>query len=335
MLRSLWSLSYAGRRAAAAPAGLIVNPGAEAGGMTGWTNDIGGPVTAINTVGSGYPGARSGSYYFSPGNVASAVFSQTISIPSSYHSDIDAGLLAAEFIAYQAGYAGSPPFDSGSLILECIDSGTTVLASHTPVTLTVGVSSTYFIRKAKIAIPANTRKIRVGTTSTRGDGTSLDTYWDDFDLILTSFKTLFSNSGGTGNRTGSITVTATNITAGGGTPSDLINGSLADSYWWTNATGNGTAYLTFDFGSARTIDAFRWYQDNTGIDQGTWRFEGSNDNSSWTQIDSDFTLTAKTRDEGCIQYFTNATAYRYYRLRHMSGSRSQTPYLREIEFRIL
>lgn len=322
--------------AATVAAALITNPGAETGSMTGWTQDSGGPASAINTAYSGTggaPGPRSGSYYFvAAASATSSVFSQIVNVPSEYHSDIDAGLIAVELTAYNAGYLSNT--DTGSLILECQDSGGSVLASYSAINLAVSVDLTWYKRAAKIAAPSGTRKIRVGTTNTRNLGTVLDSYWDDFDLVLTTLKTLWTNSGGTGNRTGSITVSATNITTGGGALSDLVNGALANSYWWTNATGNGTGYLTFDFGSAKVIDAFRWLQETTHS-HGTWRFEGSNDNSSWTQIGSDFTLQGDPNNHGGFYWFSNTTAYRYYRLRHMSGSRSQTPYLYEIEFRIV
>ena len=337
MLRNMWPLGFMKALATTVsyPALLsITNPGAETGDMTGWTQDSGGPALSITNSGGGYPGPRSGSHYFmaASGGVSS-VHSQTLTIPTAYLADVDAGYLAVDLVAYQSG-TDSPGFtDNGSLLLECIDSGTTVLASYTAVNLYVGTLS-YYERRAKIAIPANTRKIRIGTTNTWAGGATNDNYWDDFSVSLTNVKTLWTNSGGTGNRTGSITVSATNITAGGGSPSNLVDGSQADSYWWVTATGNGTAYLTFDFGSAKTIDAFRWYQNNT-VSHGTWRLEGSNDNSSWTQIGSDFTLFADTSNSGGFFWFNNSTAYRYYRLRHMSGSRNQNPYLREIEFRIV
>lgn len=145
--------------------------------------------------------------------------------------------------------------------------------------------------------------------------------------------TSYANAGGTGNRTASITLTSVSITTGGGSVTTLIDGALANGYYWANATGNGTGWLLFDFGSgvSKVIDEFKWNQGNTNS-HGTWRFEGSNDNSSWTQCGSDFTLVDNTT--GTTFSVPNTTAYRYYRLRHMSGARSNIPYLREIEFKI-
>lgn len=307
--------------------------------MTGWTQDSAGPATAISTTGGGYPGPHAGTYYFvaadTAANAASSTFSQTINIPSTFNTDIDAAIVAVELSAYQTNSSASG--DYGSLLLECIDSGSTVLSSFTATNISTATS--WVFRSAKIAVPANTRKLRIGSVNTRTVGTTLDSYWDDFALTLNTNTTLYSNAGGSGNRSGSITVTATNITAGAGAPSALVDGSQADSYWWTVVTGNGTQYLTFDFGSSKVIDAFRWYQDVQST-HGTWRFEGSPDNSAWTQIGSDFTLTGGPAsgtvllEPGGIYYFSNTTGYRYYRIRHMSGNRSNGPFLREIEFRI-
>lgn len=150
-------------------------------------------------------------------------------------------------------------------------------------------------------------------------------------------STSYANTGGTGDRNASITITATNINAGAGAPTALLNGTQADTYFFslTGATGNGTAYLKFAFGSAKVIDAFKWYQ-STGANHNVWRWEGSNDDSNWTQIGTDFLLGGGAFGGTSTSEFIfgGTTAYSYYRLRHMSGNRTNNPWLREIEFRI-
>jgi hypothetical protein len=143
----------------------------------------------------------------------------------------------------------------------------------------------------------------------------------------------YVNTGGRGDRTGIITVTATNIavTGGSGPPSTLVNGLTGNtgvqSYNWTTVAGDGSAWLVFDFGSGKTINEFQWLQSQTAA-EGTWRLEGSNDNSTYTQLGSDFTLTHNTFD--C----PNSTSYRYYRLRHMSGNRLINFWQMEVLFQI-
>jgi hypothetical protein len=160
-------------------------------------------------------------------------------------------------------------------------------------------------------------------------------YWEEPTWADDETKTL-SNPGpdaphyhraiSRGNRGSAITLTATNIAASGGSVGALIDGATSDSYFWAGGTGDGSGYLKFDFTDKYLVDQIIWYQ-SSGTTQGTWRLEASNDNATWTQVGADFTLTAG------VFNFANAVAYRYYRLRHMSGARSGGIYQREIDFR--
>ncbi|MBZ9974585.1 hypothetical protein [Mesorhizobium sp. BR-1-1-10] len=144
------------------------------------------------------------------------------------------------------------------------------------------------------------------------------------------------NAGGMDDRTSSITVTTT-ATLGGGTINNLIDGGFGsnstDSCWFNN--GQTLREIKFDFGAGvqKIIDAFRWIQDIAAGSHGTWVFEGSNDDSSYTAIGSPFAFGGATLP---YTYFTgsNTTAYRYYKLRQTSGSTLSSPWLREIQFRI-
>lgn len=146
------------------------------------------------------------------------------------------------------------------------------------------------------------------------------------------------NAGGMGDRTSSITVTTT-ATLGGGTINNLIDGGFAtgntDSCWFNS--GQTLREVKFDFGAGvqKIIDGFRWFQD-TSATHGTWVFEGSNDDSTYTTIGSSFTLGTNTEGTNTYTFFSgaNSTAYRYYKLRQTSGTTASNPYLREIHFRI-
>ncbi|UCI17572.1 hypothetical protein FJ970_20970 [Mesorhizobium sp. B2-1-8] len=143
--------------------------------------------------------------------------------------------------------------------------------------------------------------------------------------------TSYFNTGGRGDRTASITTTLVSGSIAG-TIDNLVDGAFG-----TNTTDSCAFFasqtnivIKFDFGTGKIIDGFRWYQ-NQGSGHGTYVFEGSNDDSSYTQIGGSFTLGA-----AILTDFTgiNSTAYRYYRLRQTAGTTSNIPWLEEIEFRI-
>jgi hypothetical protein len=137
------------------------------------------------------------------------------------------------------------------------------------------------------------------------------------------------NSGGYGDRQAAIVETST-ATVGGGAISSLIDGSMADSYWINS--GQTTREFKFDFGTAKVINGFRWVE-STFAAMGTWVAEISNDDSSYTQIGSSFTL-GHNNDVIATYLLANTTAARYLKLRQTGGTTSSAPYLREIEFSI-
>ena len=146
----------------------------------------------------------------------------------------------------------------------------------------------------------------------------------------------YANTGGTGNRTSIITVTSS---GGGsilsGTPNFLVDG---------NTTGNGRGFfptasivgaiIKFDFKAGHTalITEAKYYQQDSSA-QGTWQWEGSNDNSSWTAIGSTFTLGG-TPTQTITTLSSNATQYQYYRIRGISGLGNDTPWVYQFEFKI-
>ena len=140
----------------------------------------------------------------------------------------------------------------------------------------------------------------------------------------------------TGDRTGSYTVTANNITIAGGNIWRLVNGDFSNNasggFYWT-AGGNASGdTVVFDLGSgnSKIYTGAKWYQENTSS-HGNWVWQGSNNNSDWTDLNSGFDLGSATSSE---QTWSNDTAYRYIRLRGVSGSRSNSPYNTEVEFKV-
>lgn len=141
--------------------------------------------------------------------------------------------------------------------------------------------------------------------------------------------TSYANPGGTGDRTGMITGSAT-LTLQGGALSNMVDGSFSGVAYFGNGQSSGN--IKFDFGSAKVIDEFKWYQDRHDYANGTWQLAGSNDNTNWADIGSPFAISTST--DITVASFVNTNAYRYYRMTLVSGSTSYWPYVQEIEFKI-
>lgn len=149
----------------------------------------------------------------------------------------------------------------------------------------------------------------------------------------------YTNTFGTGNRTASITVTTTATTGGGGgLVSNLVDGdaTLGSTHSWFWSNGQSGKEIKFDFGvgNAPIIRQARWKQDSAGT-HGTWKWRGSNDDSSYTDIGGSFTLGYSTSGAQTHIHTTlinNVTGYRYYKLAQQSGTTSSGPWLEEIEF---
>lgn len=144
----------------------------------------------------------------------------------------------------------------------------------------------------------------------------------------------YSNSGGRGNRTSAITVSlAGGLTTGGsGTVEDFVDGAFNNTCFFNpNAQTAGQLVADFGVGITEIVNGFVWRQQDNSV-HGTWVFEGSNDNSVYTQIGSSFTLGGQNDQP---YFFVNTTAYRYYRLRITAGATSNFPFLYEWDFRLL
>jgi hypothetical protein len=143
--------------------------------------------------------------------------------------------------------------------------------------------------------------------------------------------TSYSNPGGSGLRFSIVTPTWSPTLFQSSNPYSLIDGNTTSSSAYI---GGAVAdlYMVFDFHFPCIIDEAKWYQSNAA-EHGTWKWQGSNDGSNWTDIGSSFTLGgASTQTQ--TQLNGNTTAYRYYRLLGVSGTASNSPWLYEIQFQI-
>ena len=152
---------------------------------------------------------------------------------------------------------------------------------------------------------------------------------DTADGVSAAVPNSYSNPGGTGNRIASITITTT-VSVPAGNVTMLINGTQADEFWWQNAQSGRE--LRVDFGTPRNITEAKWYQSSTNS-HGDWKWQGSSDGSSWTDIGSSFTLGG-VATQTITTLTANTNRWRYYRMLQVSGGTSSGPFLRELEFKI-
>lgn len=110
---------------------------------------------------------------------------------------------------------------------------------------------------------------------------------------------------------------------------------------WTTNPPTTAASLQYDFGSgnAKTITYYSLVGSNAGDTVAnrapkTWIFEGSNNGSSWTTLDTQTNVPAWAGDEKRIYSISNTTAYRYYRL-NVSANQGATDVLQVKEMELL
>lgn len=139
--------------------------------------------------------------------------------------------------------------------------------------------------------------------------------------------TSYSNSGGSGNREFLVHVKGTNVT---NNPSYFVNGNLTDTNpYFGISTG---VIVEFWFASKKIIDEAKFYQQSSAT-QGTWKWQGSNDRTSWTDIGSSFALGG-VATQTITALSGNTTAYIFYRIFQVSGTTNSGPYIHEFEFKI-
>ncbi len=146
----------------------------------------------------------------------------------------------------------------------------------------------------------------------------------------------YANPGGTGDRTASITVTATLSYAGGGAPSVMVDGikAGATNFYWAGGVAVAGKYLRFDFGAAasKLITEAKYYQQTT-TSHGVMKWQGSNNGTDWTDIGGTFTLGGAAT-QTITTLSGNALGYRYYQMMGVSGNQSNVPWVYEFEFKI-
>jgi hypothetical protein len=115
----------------------------------------------------------------------------------------------------------------------------------------------------------------------------------------------------TSNNTPSpVVVSSTNIFSG--QPWNMFDRNLAGTVFNSGTQGANVIKVDFGLGNTPVIDGYSIYPGTNGRGPNTWTFQGSNDDSTWT------TLNSVTGQGGSTFYSIasvgNTTGYRYYRL---------------------
>lgn len=141
--------------------------------------------------------------------------------------------------------------------------------------------------------------------------------------------TSYANTDGTGDRRSSVLSSLQGHGGGSVHVQDMLDGTQGDTFFWN---AQSATIVEFWFASLRVIDEAIWYQSGAS-GQGTFKWQGSNDRVTWTDIGSTFTL-GSSATQTHTDLNGNTTPYRHYRLFQTAGSTNNGPWLREIEFKI-
>lgn len=143
----------------------------------------------------------------------------------------------------------------------------------------------------------------------------------------------YANTGGTGDRRAFISFLS-NVSFNNKPGTALIDGSWPYGYgnlWWSAGATSGK-YITFLFRTPQLITEVVFRQENTAT-HGTWKWQGSNDGITWTDVGTTFTLGGAAT-QTITTMSANVTLYKGYRLLGTAGNMSDSPYIGEFEFKI-
>ena len=163
----------------------------------------------------------------------------------------------------------------------------------------------------------------------------------------------------TGDRESQYTISLSGVSnsdVASGDFGNWLNGSITTGatngwYWSSSGSNMNGNHFTFDLGSgnSKIYTGAKLYQDRRTGDgstpsSGTWKWQGSNDNSSYTDLISSFTWSgndgipvgsASPNLYTSEPTWSNNTAYRYIRLIGIAGATNTTnPWQMELEFKV-
>jgi hypothetical protein len=130
--------------------------------------------------------------------------------------------------------------------------------------------------------------------------------------------TSYNNTCGTGDRRSIITVT-TDLNIQSGVVTSLVDGAIGTSNGWYPVANQNAAgkYIRFQLSYSKVINdvTFRTAAADGGL--GIWKFQGSNDATTWTDLSGDVTLGNAITESFSLN---NTTAYTYYQAVGVSGT---------------
>lgn len=166
----------------------VTNPGAESG-TTGWTNEIGNL-----DAGDAQVTPNSGSAYFAGGNAeAETKARQDISIPTAQEAAVDAGTMEVRLTWFQQSVDEATD-DQAEMTVRFLDGSLVQIGAESSAGLTANVGG-WVQRQHIVAIPANTRTLRVAMHMLRQTGPDNDAFIDDIEVDLFSTSPLQEDFG--------------------------------------------------------------------------------------------------------------------------------------------
>lgn len=219
-----------------------------------------------------------------------------------------------------------------------IGAGAGLVGNSDDIAVGAGTGITVNANDVAIDLTAEAERIRDVIAAALVAGTNITiTPNDGGDTITISSSGGGGGGGGTAWANGMMNrrplgLTATATGSFIGDPNLSLAATPSNIFYWN--TSAGAQKIVFDFVTANIVDGFMIFQNNATA-QGTWDFEGSNDNVSWTPIDVGFAWTPAAIGGSQVVKRTpvNATAYRYYRFIKTAGSTNSSPYVNWFIFR--
>jgi hypothetical protein len=136
--------------------------------------------------------------------------------------------------------------------------------------------------------------------------------------------------------TGPAAVTASSFLTAGLAPANGMDGNFATK-WVSN--GSLPQWLQYDYGSGRASAINTYYltsaENAPERDPSAWTFLGSNDDTTWTTLDTRSGQTFAARLQTNTYTFANTTPYRFYRLNVTAASGGPTTQLQVEDLRLI